>query len=115
MELGVLDPVTALNFPAAADQLQHLLLTSQRTNPDAPELHHSMGRCFPPGSPLENPYMESLNRRYLGEFLNIQLLASVPEAKLSPEQARIEYNPYRPHSALQELSSLEVLQQWKAA
>ncbi len=35
--------------------------------------------------------------------------------KLLAEQHRIEYNVYRPHSALQGRTPLEVLQQWKAA
>ncbi|MCP9943253.1 integrase core domain-containing protein [Cyanobium sp. ATX 6E8] len=37
------------------------------------------------------------------------------EARLLAGQHRIEYNVYRPHSALQGRTPLEVLQQWKAA
>lgn len=48
-------------------------------------------------------------------MLNIELFASVPEARLLAEQYRMEYNTYRPHSALQGRTPLEVLQQWKAA
>ena len=59
--------------------------------------------------------MESFNGRFGDEFLNIELLASLKEAKLLAEQHRIEYNVYRPHSALQGRTPLEVLQQWKAA
>jgi transposase InsO family protein len=70
---------------------------------------------IPPGSPWENPFVESFNGRLRDEFLNIELFASVQEAKLLSEQHRIEYNVYRPHSALQGRTPLEVLQQWKAA
>ena len=58
--------------------------------------------------------MESFNGRFRDEFLNIELIASVQEAKLLAEQHHIEYNVYRPHSALQGRTPLEVLQQWKA-
>ena len=70
---------------------------------------------IPPGSAWENPFVESFNGRFRDQFLNIELLASLAEAKLLAEQHRIEYNVYRPHSALQGRTPLEVLQQWNAA
>jgi putative transposase len=70
---------------------------------------------IPPGSPWENPFVESFNGRLRDEFLNIELFSSLPEARVLAEQHRIEYNFYRPHSALQGRTPLEVLQQWKAA
>ena len=70
---------------------------------------------IPPGSPWENPFVESFNGRFRDEFLNIELFGSLQEAKLLAEQHRIEYNVYRPHSALQGRTPLEVLQQWRAA
>jgi transposase InsO family protein len=39
----------------------------------------------------------------------------VQEARLLAEQHRIEYNTYRPHSALHGRTPLEPLQQWRAA
>ena len=59
--------------------------------------------------------MESFKSRFRDEFLNIELFTSVQEAKLLAEQHRIEYYTYRPHSALQGHTPLEVLHQWKAA
>jgi putative transposase len=59
--------------------------------------------------------VESFNGRLRDEFQNIELLLSLPEAKVLAEQHRNEYNAYRPHSALQGRTPLEVLQQWKAA
>jgi putative transposase len=70
---------------------------------------------IPPGSPWENPLVESFNSRFRDEFLSIELFASVPEVKVLAEQNRIEYNTYTPHSALQGRTPLEVLQTWRAA
>jgi putative transposase len=67
------------------------------------------------GSPWENPFVECINGRFRDEILNIELFASVQEARLLAEQHRIEYNTYRPHSALQRRTPLETLQQWSAA
>ena len=59
--------------------------------------------------------MEFINGRFRDEFLNIELFASLPEARVLAVQHRIEYNTYRPHSALQGRTPLEIFQQWKAA
>ena len=48
-----------------------------------------------PGSPWENPFVESFNARFRDEFLNIELFTSLVEAKVLAEQHRIEYNVYR--------------------
>ena len=53
-----------------------------------------------PGSPWDNPFVESFNSQFRDGFLNVELFTSVQEAKLLAEQHRIEYNPYRGHSAL---------------
>jgi len=50
---------------------------------------------IPPGSPWENPFVESFNGRFRDEFLNIELFGSLQEAKLLAEQHRMEYNVYR--------------------
>jgi putative transposase len=63
----------------------------------------------------ENPFVESFIGRLRDESLNIELFTTEQEARLLAEQHRIEYNTYRPHSALQGRTSLEVLQQWRAA
>ena len=59
--------------------------------------------------------MESFNDRFRDEFLNIELITTVQEARLLAEQHRIEYNTYRPHSALRGRTPLKILQQWRAA
>ena len=70
---------------------------------------------IPPGSPWENPFVESFNSRFRDEFLRIELFTSVQEVKLLAKQHRIEYYTYRPTAALQGRTPLEVLHQWKAA
>lgn len=59
------------------------------------------------GSPWENPFVESFNGRLRDELLNIEELGSLTEAKLIIEDWRIEYNTYRPHSALGGLTPTE--------
>jgi putative transposase len=60
-----------------------------------------------PGSPWENPYVESFNGRIRDELLNIEEFGSLTEAKIIIEDWRIEYNTYRPHSALDGLTPAE--------
>ena len=72
-------------------------------------------RLHPGRFTMENSLVESFNSRFSDESLNIELFTSVREVKLLAEQHRIEYNTYRPHSALQGRAPLDILQQWKAA
>jgi putative transposase len=53
-----------------------------------------------PGSPWENPFVESFNGRLRDELLNIEAFGSITEARVVIEDWRQEYNTYRPHSAL---------------
>jgi len=53
-----------------------------------------------PGSPWENPYIESFNGKFRDECLNMNLFESVRDAQEIAEAWRREYNRYRPHSAL---------------
>lgn len=60
-----------------------------------------------PGSPWENPFVESFNGRLRDELLNIEEFTSLTEAKVIIEDWRTEYNTYRPHSALGGLTPTE--------
>jgi putative transposase len=60
-----------------------------------------------PGSPWENPFIESFNERLRDELLNIEEFGSLTEAKIIIEDWRIEYNTYRPHSSLSGLTPTE--------
>jgi putative transposase len=53
-----------------------------------------------PGSPWETPFIESFNGRARDELLNVEEFGTVVEAQVVVEAWRIEYNTYRPHSAL---------------
>ena len=65
-----------------------------------------------PGSPWENPYVESFNGRVRDELLNIEEFGSLLEAQVVVEAWRIEYNTYRPHGALAGLTPAEVRAAW---
>lgn len=60
-----------------------------------------------PGSPWENPFVESFNGRLRDELLNIEEFACLTEARVIIEDWRIHYNTYRPHSALGGLTPAE--------
>lgn len=60
-----------------------------------------------PGSPWENPWIESFNGRSRDELLNITEFGSVTEAQVVVEDWRNEYNTWRPHSSLGGLTPTE--------
>lgn len=53
-----------------------------------------------PGSPWENPYIESFNGKLRDELLNAELFSSLAEARYLATNWRLEYNHRRPHSSL---------------
>ncbi len=53
-----------------------------------------------PGSPWENGYIESFNRKLRDELLNREIFTTLTEASILIEEWRKEYNQVRPHSAL---------------
>lgn len=57
-----------------------------------------------PGSPWEQPFIESFHDKFRDECLNRELFGSLAEAKVIVAQWRAEYNEQRPHSALGYLS-----------
>jgi putative transposase len=65
-----------------------------------------------PGTPWENPYVESFNGRVRDELLNLEEFTSLTVAQVVVEAWRIEYNTYRPHSALGGLTPAEYAATW---
>lgn len=62
---------------------------------------HRVGPLYiAPGSPWENGCNESFNGKLRDECLNLELFASLREAKVVIEDFRLDYNHRRPHSAL---------------
>lgn len=53
-----------------------------------------------PGSPWENPFIESFNGTFRGDCLDRWVFANGYEAQIVIEQWRQEYNHRRPHSSL---------------
>jgi putative transposase len=53
-----------------------------------------------PGSPWQNPYVESFGGRLRDELLAVEAFNTLLEAQVLVEDWRIEYNTIRPHSAL---------------
>jgi putative transposase len=67
-----------------------------------------------PGSPWENPFIESFNGKLRDELLNVEAFESLLEAQVLAEDFRIEYNTYRPHSSLGHLTPAEFAERWQA-
>lgn len=68
-----------------------------------------------PGSPWENPYIESFNGKFRDECLNREVFQNGKEAQKIIEQWRNEYNLYRPHSSLDYLTPSEFAAQWSGS
>ena len=54
-----------------------------------------------PGSPWQNPYVESFGSRLRDELLAVELFSSLTEGQVLIEDWRQDYNHRRPHSALE--------------
>jgi len=65
-----------------------------------------------PGSPWENPFIESFNGRVRDELLNITEFGSLTEARVLIGDWRIEYNTWRPHGSLGGLTPDEYAAKW---
>jgi putative transposase len=67
-----------------------------------------------PGSPWQNPYVESFGGRLRDELLAVEAFSSLLEARVLVEDWRIEYNSVRPHSALGYLTPTDYTNTWTA-
>ena len=75
-------------------------------------LSGSRATYIEPGSPWEDPFVESFNGRLRDELLNVEEFADLRQAKVIVEDWRIEYNTYRPHSALGGLTPTQYAKHW---
>ena len=64
-----------------------------------------------PGKPTDNPYIESFNGSLRDECLNLHWFLSLPDAREKIEVWRKDYNSFRPHSSLGDLTPNEYLNQ----
>ena len=66
-----------------------------------------------PGKPTGNPFVESFNGSFRDECLNSHWFLSLNDAKEKIETWRMEYNGYRPHSSLGDLTPNEFIEKEK--
>ena len=67
-----------------------------------------------PGSPWQNPYVESFGSRVRDELLAVELFSCLAEAKVLVEDWRDDYNHHRPHSALRMKPPARFARAWRA-
>jgi putative transposase len=65
-----------------------------------------------PGSPWQNPYVESFGGRLRDELLAVEAFNTLLEAQVLVQDWRIEYNTLRPHSALGYLTPTDYAKAW---
>lgn len=66
-----------------------------------------------PGRPTDNPFVESFNGSFRDECLNAHWFLSLEDAQEKIEAWRIEYNEFRPHSSLDDLTPAEFIEMVK--
>lgn len=60
-----------------------------------------------PGKPTDNAFIEAFNSRFRQEFLNLHWFMDLDDARARAEEWRLDYNSFRPHGALENLTPLE--------
>jgi len=65
-----------------------------------------------PGSPRENPFIESFNGKLRDELLDGEVFESLLEAQVLAEDFRADYNYNRPHSSLSYLAPSKFAELW---
>jgi hypothetical protein len=68
-----------------------------------------------PGSPWENPFVESFNSRVRDELLSVEVFTCLAEAKVMVEDFRQDYNRCRPHRAHQMMTPAAFRTGWETA
>lgn len=64
-----------------------------------------------PGKPTDNPYIESFNGSFRDECLNLHWFLTIEDVREKFEEWRTEYNSFRPHSSLGDLTPNVYLEQ----
>ena len=60
-----------------------------------------------PGKPVDNSFIESFNGSFRDECLNVNWFLSLEDAEEKIESWRREYNEWRPHSSLDNLTPVQ--------
>ena len=66
-----------------------------------------------PGSPWQNPYVESFNARFRDEVLDIEEIGNLAEAQFLAAEFRYDYNANHHHSALGMMSPSRFAASWQ--
>lgn len=66
-----------------------------------------------PGKPTDNPFIESFNGSFRDECLNVNWFLSIEDAVKKIDAWRVEYNSFRPHSSLNDLTPNEVVEMYQ--
>ncbi|MGH3031629.1 MAG: IS3 family transposase [Gaiellaceae bacterium] len=75
--------------------------------------NHAGSAYIEPGSPWQNPYVESFGSRIRDELLGVELFQTLSEAKMLIEDWRHDYNTNRPHSALGMMAPARFAASWR--
>ena len=67
-----------------------------------------------PGKPMDNAMIESFNGSFRDECLNVNWFLSIEDAREKIEQWRQEYNEFRPHSSLGDLTPRQFAEQFES-
>ena len=67
-----------------------------------------------PGKPMDNAIIESFNGSFRDECLNVNWFLSIEEAREKIETWREEYNEFRPHSSLENLTPRQFPEQFES-
>ena len=60
-----------------------------------------------PGKPNQNAFVERFNRSFRDEVLDANLFNSIAEAQEAADAWVVDYNEFRPHDALGDLTPME--------
>jgi putative transposase len=65
-----------------------------------------------PGKPADNPFTESFNGSFRDECLNVNWFLSMEDAINKIDAWKEEYNHFRPHSSLNDMTPNEVVKRY---
>jgi putative transposase len=67
-----------------------------------------------PDKPMDNAIIESFNGSFRDECLNVNWFLSIEDAREKIEMWREEYNEFRPHSSLENLTPRQFAEQFES-
>lgn len=77
------------------------------------ELRSTATAYIEPGSPWQNPWIESFNARLRDEVLDVEMFETLAEAKFLVDEFRTDYNASHPHSALGMMAPSRFAASWQ--